>query len=80
MNVDLSGRGLTSFQEVVELIGDDNLSKITYLYLNGNQITSFEHFPMLPKLWHLSLWNNQIASFEHFPILLKLWHLYLNNN
>jgi Leucine-rich repeat (LRR) protein len=83
MKVDLVGRGLTSFQEVIELIGEDNLSELSYLYLHDNQLTSFEHFPdpsKLPKLTHLYLSNNQITSFKHFPNLPKLIYLRLENN
>jgi Leucine-rich repeat (LRR) protein len=83
MNVDLSGRGLTSFQEVIELIGEDNLSEVTHLSLYNNQLTSFEHFPNLSKVTRLHLYNNQLTSFEHFPSpsnLPELVHLNLWNN
>jgi hypothetical protein len=86
MTLVLSGRGITSWTQVYEIISaseytitnEPNKKPLTYLYLYNNQISSWKDFNP-GSLERLFLDSNQISSWKDFsPGSLKYLYLYDN--
>ena len=72
--LNLSGLGLTS----VPTSALQKLNNLAWLYLNGNQLSSFDGTGLI-NLTRLNLNNNQLSSFDGTG-LINLKYLYLINN
>ncbi|EAG1723153.1 hypothetical protein BBW79_12380, partial [Listeria monocytogenes] len=76
--------GITGFtatnKGIVDISGVENLTNLSSLYLNVNQISDISPVSNLTKLDWLLLYNNQISDISPLSNLTELYYLDLNKN
>ena len=75
-SLDLSNMGITN--DDLEDIG--MFSKLNYLNLSGNQLTSISKLPELKRLNQLLLSDNQLTSVNELSKYSELWNIDVSNN